>query len=206
MRILWFFDARYPSLRLNLTLVCCSFKPSIVNAKFALKTLNNKHQLRSNAEGCGYLTRQTQQVLVLWRLVALSCSAFHFWFQRWVRELTDAPWYLCFIWSLQYPVNITRFRKTVKTAVSFVVSACLSVRPSAWKSLVTTGRIWCDFCIWGFFENRWRDFNFDSVWLEWRVYADTAYHPWQHESSECKKFVHSTHSMYCLSCRRKMQR
>jgi hypothetical protein len=145
------------------------------------------------------LTRQTQQVLELWRLVALSSSACHFWFQRWVRELTDAPSYVCLIWSIQYPVNITRFRKTVKTAVSFVVSACPSVR------MEKLGYNWTDLMWFLYLRILRKSVKIFQFWFS-LTGMTRVHHPWQHESSECKKFVHFTHLMYCLSCRRKMQR
>jgi len=50
----------------------------------------------------------------------------------------------------------------LQAAVSIVMSVCLSVRPSAWNSSATTGRILIKFDIWVLYENLSRKFKFHS--------------------------------------------
>jgi hypothetical protein len=54
-------------------------------------------------------------------------------------------------------VGACAFAKLRKANVSFVMSVCLS----AWNSSAPTGRIFLEFDIWVFFENRSRKFKFN---------------------------------------------
>jgi len=49
---------------------------------------------------------------------------------------------------------------------SSCLSACLSVRPSAWKNSAPTGWILTKFYIWLFFKICWRNSSFIEIWQE----------------------------------------
>jgi hypothetical protein len=55
-----------------------------------------------------------------------------------------------------------KLAKLRKATISFVMSVCLSVRPSAWNNSVPTGRIFMKFDFWVFFENLSR--KFIKIW------------------------------------------
>ena len=59
-------------------------------------------------------------------------------------------------------------------------SQCLSVRPSAWNSSASTGRILMKLYIWAFFENK-SNLSFIKIRQEWRVlYMKTFSYLWQY--------------------------
>jgi hypothetical protein len=49
----------FPSLKQNLTELCCSYKSAMRKSQMVLNMHNNKHPLGSNVKGCGFKTHQT---------------------------------------------------------------------------------------------------------------------------------------------------
>ena len=67
----------------------------------------------------------------------------------------------CTTQSLNFSICVVGpFAKLRKATISFVMSVCPSVRPSAWNNSAPTGRIVMKVDIWVFFENLLRKFKF----------------------------------------------
>ena len=58
------------------------------------------------------------------------------------------------------------FAKLRKATVSFVMSVCPSVLPSAWNNSASTGRIFMKFYIRASFENLSTESSFVEIWQE----------------------------------------
>ena len=92
---------------------------------------------------------------------------------------------------------VSAFAKLRRGTISFIMSVCLSVRPSARNNSAPTGRIFMKFDIWGFFENLSRKFKCKNTVQPDKPRTRTVIIP-------CRQFacwipkVKNTHSEYVI--------